>query len=131
MKGRSMKIFYLDDDSEELELFREALEESDPSIRLCGFTDCHTALNELPRMECLDLIFLDFNMPVMNGEECLRRIKLMPEVAHIPVIIYSTGVYPELRQRLMSKGAAMVIQKHDSPIALRKFIRSHFMTASD
>ena len=38
-----------------------------------------------------DLIFLDINMPRLNGKECLSELKKDPSLCHIPVVIYSTS----------------------------------------
>src|SRR4249919_2109798 len=37
-----------------------------------------------------DLIFMDINMPVMNGIECLAEIIKNPQTRNIPVVILST-----------------------------------------
>ena len=37
----------------------------------------------------VDLLLLDINMPVMNGEEMLRRIRASPETEKLPVIVVS------------------------------------------
>lgn len=38
----------------------------------------------------VDLVLLDINMPVMNGEEMLRKMRATPETASTPVIVVST-----------------------------------------
>ena len=38
-----------------------------------------------------DIIFLDLNMPVMDGREFLRQVKVCTEYASIPVIVLSTS----------------------------------------
>ncbi len=49
------------------------------------------ALEEIARKRP-DLIFMDVNMPVMNGIECCRRIKEDPILRSIPVVIvYATS----------------------------------------
>ena len=35
----------------------------------------------------VDLLLLDINMPVMNGEEMLRRLRASPETEALPVIV--------------------------------------------
>jgi DNA-binding response OmpR family regulator len=46
-------------------------------------------LNELPTMP--EYIFLDLNMPRMNGKQCLAEIKRIKKLSDVPVIIYSTS----------------------------------------
>lgn len=50
-------------------------------------------------------ILLDYNMPVMNGEEILIQLKKDPNLRQIPVLIYSTGISKQLIQRLIALGA--------------------------
>lgn len=40
-----------------------------------------------------DLIFLDLNMPKMNGLEFLKILKSNQELKHIPIVILSTSSY--------------------------------------
>ena len=37
-----------------------------------------------------EYIFLDINMPIMGGEECLIQLKKNVKLRDIPVIVYST-----------------------------------------
>lgn len=50
-------------------------------------------------------ILLDYNMPVMNGEEILVELKKHPGFRQIPVLIYSTGISKQLIHRLIALGA--------------------------
>ena len=53
----------------------------------------------------VDLVLLDVVMPDMSGPEVLRAIREDPSTAALPVVIYGTAADPELRDRLISKGA--------------------------
>lgn len=61
--------------------------------------ECHTAENGVELFEFLskyypdkpDVIFLDINMPIMNGWECLRKLKDNSVYKSIPIIMYSTS----------------------------------------
>jgi CheY-like chemotaxis protein len=87
-----MLVFIIDDDTEDSELFVEALREVDSSI-ICvhakdGKEALHRLKSDLPKLP--DYIFLDINMPVMNGRECIIEIKKIPQLKNTPVIMYST-----------------------------------------
>lgn len=45
---------------------------------------------QVMRQEAVDLALVDLNMPVMSGEEMIRRAREMPALAHIPIVIVST-----------------------------------------
>lgn len=58
-----------------------------------------------------DVIVLDLNMPVMNGEECLRHLKANPETAAIPVVMLTTESEKSLVLRLLRLGIAQFMVK--------------------
>jgi CheY-like chemotaxis protein len=122
-----MKIFYLDDDIEELLLFTDVLKDIDPAIDCISLTDSNEALLQLEKNSAPDLIFLDFNMPGLTGEDCLQKIRTMAHLGKVPVIIYSTGVNERMEQQLLAKGADMVVKKHQSTSELKFFFRSNFL----
>ncbi len=69
-------ILYIDDDQEDIEIFKSSLAAIDSGII------CPTAHNGKEGLDILrdgvvlpDLIFLDINMPVLNGRDCLLNIR--------------------------------------------------------
>jgi DNA-binding response OmpR family regulator len=87
-----MFVLIIDDDTEDRELFLEALREIDTNIKGISAKDGREALflleNELVVLP--DFIFLDINMPIVNGKECLIQLKKNKRLKVIPVIMYST-----------------------------------------
>lgn len=122
-----MKICYIDDDPDEVLLFRDAIRDIDPMIDCFGLTDSESAVEILASAETPDLIFLDYNMPRRSGEDCLLDIKAIDRLKPIPVIIYSTGVSEHQRRRLLGLGALMVVKKHNSLAAFRDFFCNTFL----
>jgi CheY-like chemotaxis protein len=106
-------LLVVDDDQDDIDLFQEALNEVDSLVNL------HTAKNGLKALEFLlgtqainpDLIFLDINMPEMNGWRCLAELKSIPVLKQIPVIIYSTSATKIDEQKASSLGALGIYQK--------------------
>ena len=98
-----MRVFYIDDDIEDLLLFSDILREIDPEINCNTLTDSSEALRQLQYNPPPDVIFLDFNMPQRNGEDCLLLIRAMEHLKNVPIVIYSTGVNFQLKQRLLDK----------------------------
>jgi CheY-like chemotaxis protein len=87
-----MVILNVDDDQEDREFFCEALREIDSSIICLTAKSGTEALAILQNhMPLPDFIFLDINMPMMDGKQCLKELKTIPELKHIPVIMYSTS----------------------------------------
>lgn len=69
----------------------------------------------------VDLLMLDVNMPVMNGEEMLRRVRANPESASLPVIIVSTEG-SETRLSALQELGASIVRKPFAPETLRDVI---------
>jgi CheY-like chemotaxis protein len=93
---KAKNILLVDDDSDDRELFLEAVGEIDPAIRCSTAENGEKALQLLRLMEPLpDFIFLDLNMPCVDGRECLARIKMADRLRNIPVVIYSTSASPK------------------------------------
>ncbi|MEO9891042.1 response regulator [Aurantibacter sp.] len=109
-------IFLVDDDQDDQQLFSEALEATKLESSILTFNNGVDLMANLhnPTTELPDLIFLDLNMPLMNGVECLDDIKREPRFSDIHVVIYS-GYFDEAEVKLLqSKGAAFYLQKPQS-----------------
>jgi len=95
----------VDDDLKSAQLIRVQLEAA-------GFTVLHAASAEealaLAVQQPLSLITLDIMLPNMDGWEFLGRIKHVPALAEIPVVIISIVADPV---RGLALGAAAVMQK--------------------
>jgi DNA-binding response OmpR family regulator len=80
-----------------------------------------TAAAELP-----DLIWLDVEMPKLDGRDVLRQLKANPKTAPIPVLIVSAaGGDQNMRDLLLELGAWDVLEKPvDLPIAFDRAERA-------
>jgi CheY-like chemotaxis protein len=109
------KILLIDDDDDDQEIFLAALSEIDISVK------CTIANNGREALEMLnhstinpDIIFLDLNMPVMNGQQFLLEIKRTKKLKEIPVIILSTTSHKATIELIMDMGAQQFFSKPDS-----------------
>jgi len=122
---KPLLIYLADDDQDDRLLFKEALDEIDVAIAIEDFDNGVTLMDNLlnKNKPLPDLIYLDLNMPLMNGEECLHDIKNEPELSQIPIIIYSTYVDQAGAASLQLKGADLYLQKPDSFNKLKNLLR--------
>jgi len=106
-------IVLADDDGDDAETFQEALSHVCPAINFKRFEDGNQLLQYLEsKFHALpDLVFLDLNMPVMNGWQWLAAIKSNPKFKHLPVIIYTTSSNPRDREIAMDLNAHGLIIK--------------------
>jgi CheY-like chemotaxis protein len=102
------RLFIIDDDMEDQEIFMEAVSEVNESIECFSSTSGEEALKQLERGQVVmpDLIFLDLNMPKLNGKQVLREIKNKDSLKDIPVIMYSTSFAPRDIDEITDLGAA-------------------------
>ena len=64
-----------------------------------------------------DIIFMDINMPVMNGIECLEIIINTPHIKNIPVVIISTSANE--MEAVRKSGAKAFVKKPSDIKTLR------------
>lgn len=95
-------------------------------IELSGFelAKCFEACNgqealETLRSEWVDAILTDINMPVVDGEELLRRLAVDDLLRSIPAIVISTDATRSRIERLMALGARGYVTKPFLPETLR------------
>ena len=111
--AKNRRFFIVDDDIDDQELFIEAVAEVDESIECLSSSDCEMALHQLKNglIQTPDLIFLDLNMPRLNGKQCLVELKKHASLKDIPVIIYSTSSEKRDIDETSRLGAAYFLTK--------------------
>jgi CheY-like chemotaxis protein len=106
------KFLLVDDDTDDAFIFNEA-------ISKIGSVECITTGDALELFDLLskhhigntDLIFLDINMPMINGWDCLKQLKSSSDYNNIPVIMYSTSSARRDIDTAYSLGADLFITK--------------------
>ncbi|HEX6915349.1 MAG TPA: response regulator, partial [Chitinophagaceae bacterium] len=99
-------ILLVDDDQDDQFVFAECLSGISKEIILQTANDGIDALEKLKAAEHKpDLIFIDLNMPRMNGKALLRELKSTATLSQVPVIVYSTSSSPEDLRDTKSLGA--------------------------
>lgn len=120
-----MVIFYADDDRDDRELFADAVEEVNPEIKLYLARNGQEIIHLLEKHgEVPDFIFLDINMPVMSGKECLKRLKQLDRLKSVPIIMYTTTSNKEEFKNLVLLGAAECVVKGVSFQAIKDSLRN-------
>lgn len=114
------KFLLADDDADDTLLFCEALASVAPNM------ECHTVENGRVVFEVLakrqkdspdvmfpDVFFLDINMPIMNGWECLKKLRDHSDYKEIPAIMYSTSSAKSDIDLAYRLGALVFVTKPD------------------
>ncbi len=106
------KILLIDDDKDDQLNFCRSVNEIDSAI------ECLIANNGMEAMLHLRtinpkpaLIFLDLNMPLMNGFEYLEELREQEIYNHIPIVIFTTSTNEEDYERCRSFGVKKFLTK--------------------
>lgn len=104
------KILLVEDTDTDQLLFLRALRKI-PNVELQGVVENgEEALNKLSALQPLpDLIFMDVDMPHMNGVQCLEAIMKNEHLKTIPVVMLSSSVQEAQHARTL--GAKAFIKK--------------------
>ena len=99
-------ILLADDDSDDTAMFCEALNSINSDIVCQTAVNGSELLNKLNTLEEKPaLIFLDLNMPVMDGWQCLKHLKEDQQYRDIPVIMISTSSHKKEMDLAIKLGA--------------------------
>ena len=111
--AQAQRILIVDDDADDCSLFKEALADVKPATVFYCAGDGGEAIRKLTEneFERPDIIFLDINMPVMDGWECLSKLKSTDRLKNIPVIMHTTSSLAIDRDTARKSGALCCITK--------------------
>ena len=123
-----MTCFIIDDDMDDREMFEIAVKGLDRGIEIHSATDCSAALSRLKADSSFvpDIIFLDLNMPGMNGKECLPELKKLAWLSDIPIIIYTTSSTQKDKKDTLALGASDFLTKETTIHQLRNSLTTIF-----
>lgn len=115
------KLLYVDDDADIREIVQM-------SLSLDGKLDVHTCDGgeralQIMREQRPDLVVLDVMMPGMDGPALLKRMRLDPALARIPVIFMTAKVSKEETEKFRELSAIGVIGKPFDPMTLGGQVR--------
>jgi len=113
----------IDDDRDDQEIFCLAAKDVTETINCTCENDGVEAVTKLNNDTSLlpDCIFIDMNMPRMNGRQCLIEIKKINRLANVPIYMCSTSSDPAVIEETKKLGAVDFIVK---PPTLTEFTKT-------
>jgi len=116
-KGYMKKILIIDDDVTALDIVDFLFEDK-------GYEVVRRA-DGLSALECVesvkpDIILIDLMMPKMNGQECIRQIRI--KGLKQPIVAFTAVDDPDIHQEAIDAGCNLVLTKPCKPAALVKQI---------
>jgi len=77
-----------------------------------------------------DVLFLDLNMPLKTGNECLVEIKRNKELKDLPVVVFSTSFDDRVVNTLYETGAHYYVRKPNEFSKLKQVIYNALLLVS-
>jgi DNA-binding response OmpR family regulator len=88
-----VKVYLVDDDSEEAELFQDAMSQIDIAIKVFWYNNVMDAMDALMGEKKMpEFLFLDLNLPKVSGKDMLRLLRQNEITSVLPIVIYSTSI---------------------------------------
>lgn len=107
-----LRVILVDDDEDDRNLFKKAIDELKINTDLIMFEEGYQLLHHLENGHKLpSIIFLDLNMPVINGMDCLKEIRANEKFSEISIAIYSTSSSERDIDQTFINGANVYINK--------------------
>lgn len=125
--SNSQRCIYLaDDDDDDRTMFFEALLEIDNNVILRQAEDGQQLMDILNSHPdpLPEVIFLDINMPKLDGFECLEEIKKDENLKKLSIIMLSTCSDPVSIKKAFDLGAAFYIVKPNTFDGLKSLIKN-------
>lgn len=124
MQEDFLHIMLADDDQDDRDFFTEAFEDLKIKTRLNLFNDGQQLMNYLLNTDCdlPHILFLDLNMPIKSGIECLLEIKQEEHLKDIAIAIYSTSASEDDIEETFINGANIYIKKPNDFKVLKKVL---------
>lgn len=131
---KKISIVLVDDDSDDRQIFDEALSEIISEYELKSFADGRLFISHLTEENnqnpLPDIVFLDINMPIVDGLETLEIIRTQLHINEVPVIMYSTSCIDSDVEKAFNAGANAYLTKPTNfkklKSVLRKVIETNF-----
>lgn len=116
-------VLLIDDDIDDRMIFGDVLKELVPDIIYNEAINGEDALAKLEAGLVPDLIFLDLNMPRVDGKQFLAELRQIAHLRHIPVIIYTTSSHESDKKETRALGASYFITKPNSLHELSQLLK--------
>ena len=125
-----LRVLLADDDEGDRLVFKEIFEEMETDTIVYMVNDGEQLMNFLTIENNLlpHIIFLDLNMPNMNGIECLKEIRSIDRYSNISIAIYSTSTSEKDIDDTFYYGANIYITKPGDFNKLKKVLAKALST---
>ncbi len=104
MTTMPITVLAIDDEPNTLGVLRIVIEIDRPDWKLLTAGDGETGI-QTAEQEAVDFILLDIMMPGLDGIETCRRLRTIPKLARVPIVMFTALDTPERRSQSATVGA--------------------------
>ncbi len=125
-----IKLLLIDDDEDDRDFFKMAVEEVAYPVHCELAPSAQHGLDLLAQKQFSpDFIFLDLNMPGIDGRACLKELKSNAHTQTIPVVVFSTSSEHRDVEETKKMGAMYFMTKpigvHQLVISINTFLKTN------
>lgn len=132
MEANRKKVFIIDDDIDDKDFLTESINANGFVSEIISFSDGRKFIEHLANHRHTkydpDIVFLDINMPFLNGVETLKAIREYGYILNAPIVIFSTNISPYNQQQLTELGATACYIKPYTAHLYTELVREIFNT---
>lgn len=127
---KSPLVLLVDDNPVNMVLNNRMMKSLVPTVKMIEATDGLQAVEQC-KDHFFDLILMDVQLPVMNGIEATRQIRLLPEYTNVPIIGVTAGNILEEKEKCLKSGMNDFLPKPLRQSELKEMLNKHIPTKSD
>ncbi|GAB3699575.1 response regulator [Spirosoma flavus] len=119
-------LLVADDDDDDVLLLTKYLHGHNSSVKLTHVWNGAGIIQKLSEGMRPDLILVDSQMPIMNGQELLRQLRANSGWQHIPIVVWAGTLSEEDTMHFYQSGANSCVMKQDIFAKMDIFCRYWF-----
>jgi CheY-like chemotaxis protein len=85
----SLNILLVEDDEDDISFFKEAVQKLEFKNEVAVARNCQQLFSYIELNKSFDIIFLDINLPMVDGKQCLKNIKVSELYKDVPIIMFT------------------------------------------
>ena len=128
---RVFRIVVADDDIDDQELVNQAFRDAKVQVLITKVYNGLQLMDYLLKRDKFrtnkdaqpDVIFLDLNMPLMDGLTALSEIKSRPDIKDIPIYVITTSKAEQEKLKALALGAAGFYHKGASSKEIKQIVK--------
>ena len=104
--GNKGLIVMIDDDTDDHEIFKMAVDDLDKPMHCLFFSDCESAIAHFSGSAVIPpgYVFIDLKLPRLDGDQCLQQLEKLRSFDNPLIAVYSSYIPNDWRERLSRIG---------------------------